>query len=545
MTLDTLPLEIQILILNQVPDTGLKLTLKYWYLLYNDLFYHKLIDQCGEDIIRVIIKVLPWLKVYIKLMDAFRLQSRLLLANFLKLEDSDDENASNPFHCTFIKDLWRYIYLVFKNKRLFANHEDYNVDMPNNYVYRHYVEVNQLYLLSYKKVLWLAPGKYNLNIALVVNRGLGLGTTKFQVRYLENDGGVGKMAEQTFYPPVNIKDILPKNQFCLLRLGEFEIPKTGDGGALARISKRENKMVRVKFVMEELGLYLKLGFLVFFIDITQQTTLFNDYDLLYYLLPETNYKYFVNLPLKNLYRAIEYVQMGYHGEMVDNEVEEMEEVVEEGDSDDENDQLQLGAAPVSAMVRQQMGFASPERPRPSPRPRPRTILDATQDIAWETREFEQAVIHYGDGDPGIIPDEYDLGFLNDKEIDVERNEIRKVSLKSLILCSLWLLLLLNHNLAHSTPPPGNSLDELVELGHDMRDLLIKAKQLPGLMRYANFFFNNRYKRRYFKFNTVYQQRQFVNRFGDFTWDLEEEGGEQKCLYDKEGLRWKIPILGEL
>lgn len=556
-TLGDLPLEIHILLLRQVPDLGLKLTLKYWYALYNDLFYDKIVASFGEAIIPVIVKVLPWLKVYIKSMDAFRFQCRKILADYLGLEDVDDPGTANPFHCCYVKDLWRYVYLVLKNKRLFANHEDYNVDIATNYVYRHFVEVNQLYLLSYKKVLWLAPGKYNLNIALVVKHGLGLGTTKFQIRYLQNDGlGQGRMVEQTFFPPINIKDILPKNQFCFLKLGEFEIAPTSNNYDATGTSKSnipDNKLVRVKFVMEELGLYLKLGFLVFFIDFSQPTTLFNDYDLLYYLVAETNYKFFVNLPLKNLYRAIEYVQMGYHGDQPG-------AIEEENEHDEEDESLfQLRAAPVAAEVRARMGGGAPPRdgiPRreSSVRRRLRTILDATQDIAFEAREFEQALKYYGQGDPGLIPGEYDLEFLNDKEIDGERAEIRKVTSNTRLLHSLWLLLLLNNLLHSGTPPParGESIEELVELGQDVHDLLIKCKHLPGLMTYANFFFNNRHKNRYFKFNTVYQLRQFINRFGDFELDWQEvtqspvsEVTQRKCTYDRDGLKWKIPTLGEL
>ena len=36
--------------------------------------------------------------------------------------------------------------------------------------------------------------------------------------------------------------------------------------------------------------------------------LFNEYDLLYYSINETDYRYFINILLKNLYKALNYVQ---------------------------------------------------------------------------------------------------------------------------------------------------------------------------------------------------------------------------------------------
>ena len=41
------------------------------------------------------------------------------------------------------------------------------------------------------------------------------------------------------------------------------------------------------------------------------------------------------------------------------------------------------------------------------------------------------------------------------------------------------------------------------------------------MNYGRFFYLNNYKKRYFKFTTIYQQRQFINRFGDYTIDWKD------------------------
>lgn len=237
-------------------------------------------ETFGELILDVLVKIKPWLKTYIRTLDAFRLDARTLVSSRLGLQDEDDDD--NPLNCQFIRDSWRYIYAILRNKRLFAEYNDYKIDEPTNYVYNHFVEVNRTYLLSLTKHLYLCPGDYNLNIGLVVKHGSGLGTTKFEIRYHDHND---ELVTQTFYPPTNINDILPKKQFCLLRLGTFSIPDT-------------KKLFKVQLVMEEIGLYLKSGFRIFFIDLSPPTVLFNEFDLLYYTVRETDYRYFINIPLK-------------------------------------------------------------------------------------------------------------------------------------------------------------------------------------------------------------------------------------------------------
>ncbi|CUM68479.1 uncharacterized protein PRCAT00006204001 [Priceomyces carsonii] len=439
-----LPLEIQVKLLAIVPFSSLKLVNSHFYILYNDLFYDKIINAFGEESIRLIIKVLPWLKTYIKTLDAFRFGCRNIIASRLKLRDTDEfesdlqdvcSSDSGYLNCMYVKDSWRYIYSLLRNKRLFAEYSDYKIDEPINYVYNHFVEINRTYLLSYVKSLWLAPGTYNLNIGLVIKHGSGLGTTKFEIKY-ENDSG--EQSTQSFYPPTNINDILPKRQFCFLKIAEFDVPPTKNHD-----QNIPNKLRKVELVMEEIGLYLKSGFRIFFIDVSQPSLLFNDYDLLYYAVNETDYRYFINIPLKNFYKALNFVQESPDG--------------------------------------------------------------------------------YGEGDPKEIWDQYDHTFLQDYP-------------------------------SNNSKPSGNK----------------NRQENSRLTKYANFFFNNKFKKRFFKFNTVYQRRQFVNRFGDFEldWDEYEEhshsddvspisndhmsGGLEKsktkhksCSYDCQGLKWKIPIIGEL
>ncbi|KAG2732220.1 hypothetical protein G9P44_004637 [Scheffersomyces stipitis] len=444
--LQRLPLEIQIILLHLTPSSSLKYVNSYFYILYNDLFFDKILATFGDDIISVIIKIIPWIKTYIKTLDTFRYQSRNAIASRLNLDpEGVDITDPNPLNSIYIRDSWRYVYSILKNKRLFAEYSDYKIDEPTSYIYNHFVEINRTYLLSYTKSLWLAPGSYNLNIGLVIKYGRGLGTTKFEIKHFNEDD---EAEIQTFYPPTNINDILPKQQFCFLKIGEFHIPPWKDSTKVGNKLERHNKLHKVQLVMEEIGLYLKSGFRIYFIDISQPSLLFNDYDLLYYAVKETEYKHFINLPLKNLYKALNYVQNG-------------------GSSDN--------------------------------------------------LSMQQSLKMYGEGDPFNIRECYDDNFLLEYSEDAQPNDVN-----------------------------GN------------RKIL---PQENALKKYAAFYYRKNFNNRYFKFNTVYQRRQFINRFGNFELDCsdniefkeneseneneKEKEKEKVCTYDKLGLKWKIPILGEL
>lgn len=431
-----LPLEIQVQLLKSEPSSSLKYCNSHFYLLYNSLFYSKIISTFGEDILKVLFRVLPWLKKYIRSLDVFRYNSRNAISSRLKLENKDTSNEEwddslvlsdnrNPFKCMYVEDSWKYICSLLKNKRLFAEYSDYQIDEPSNYVYNHYVEINRTYLLSYKKTLWLAPGTYNLNIGLIIKHGSGLGTTKFEIRSKDHKG---KDILQTFYPPSNINEILPKKQFCLLKLGEFQISPIE-----CNDDRQTNKMQKVELVMEEIGLYLKSGFRIFFIDVAQPSALFNDYDLLYYTFQETDYRHFINIPLKDFYKALNAIQ--------NTDVEESNKI----------------------------------------------------DIVTPPSNLE-----------------YEECLLNS-----------------------------NFNIDNPLKQEGYEVDIV--------------------MKYAEFYYINNIRSRYYKFNTIYQRRQFINRFGNFELDWEQDQLQfennshedsfnrrpRRCNYDKYGMRWKIPILGEL
>jgi len=653
-----LPLEIQMKLLYMVPQSNLKYVNSYYYILYNDLYYHKIVSVFGEDTINVIIKVLPWLKPYIKSLDSFRYINRMIIAKRLKLIDNlnkEDEHvdvsastssfralttspdhvesikheygggnisnsnitldemdeckdshllasqsSNNPLNVQYVKDSWKYIYSILKNKRLYAEYSDYQIDEPRNYVYNHFVEINRTYLLSYSKDVWLAPGQYNLNIGLAVKYGHGLGTTKFEIKYnvddeeeerkaeiydddetitgeeatvqeemdgveatpnntingngsgngsgenvlsarpngIVNGGGIDRSVNgsmnhtvdmpidaratvdnsnnlftsrnttvtKLFYPPTNINDILPKNQFCFLRVAQFTIPPKENQ------ETKQNKLRKVTIKMEEIGLYLKSGFRIYFIDISQPSMLYDEYDLLYYSIKQTEYKYFINILLKNLYKALNYVQNGGN-----------------------------------------------------------KLIDGGK---------------YGTGDPYDLWHEYDKSFLRDYSEQCI-NDSNSASINEAVMGG-----------GGFTPSHRRSSSILSGSGSatssssSLSSLHTPFKyDLKKLNNYANFCFKNvTNTKRNYKFSTIYQQRQFINRFGDYNLDLKmqmnqpaqplkdsidatgepqrekqelnetqqlkeqgieyDEDGvwkvpELKCSYDKLGLKWKIPIVGEL
>ncbi|EEQ41292.1 hypothetical protein FOB63_003850 [Clavispora lusitaniae] len=412
--IDRFPVEIQVRILRLVPESALKQTSSHFYLLYNDLFYDKLIRTFGDDVVHILSKVYPQLREYIISLDSFRLVSRQAISSRLNLIDHGDIRHPNPeqlIESMYVKDSWRYIFSLLKNKRLYAEYSDYKIDEPTNYIYNHYVEINRTYLLSYTKDIWLAPGMYNLNIGLVIKHGTGLGTTKFEVEYQTTGGAI---EVQTFYPPTNINEILPKNQFCFLKIGEFHLPQVRHKLNGRNCPSHNNRLFKVKLIMEEIGLYLKSGFSIFYIDISQPSTLLNEYDLLFYSCQETDYKYYINFPLKNFYKVLNYVQ-----------------------NPSEEDGIS---------------------------------------------EYES----YGKGNPDNI-----LSTLDNDFIDTPRDES--------------------------------------DSDHQLLD-------------YSSFFYLNKSNHRTYRFNTVYQKRQFINRFGNFD-PIDSE--PNTCSYDKEDLKWRIPILGEL
>lgn len=466
--LDRLPIEIQREMLLLDLGSSLKHINSHFYILYNDLFYDKLVAGIGSKGISTMISVLGNIRLYIRSLDSFRRDSRTLILSRLHLPSESVTTSTGistgtgtgtgpvgipaQFNCIYVRDSWRYIYALFRNRRFHAQYSDYKIDEPTNYIYNHFVEINRTYLLSFEKIFWLLPGSYNLTIGLVVKHGKGLGTTKFEVGLdqdqNQNQTQIQNKRVQTFYPPTNINEILPKNQFCLLKIGEFEVPKKTRKAAITD----GNHFQRVKLVMEEIGLYLKSGFRIFYIDVCEPSRLFNQYGLLFYTVRATDYRFFINLPLKQYYAALE---------------KAMEETVYEN-----GDQNGSGRKEIEGVGEQRL-----------------------EDEVYDSFMFPT------DGETSW-DDSHSNAALVQQRFQLSNN-------------------------TGSSP----------------------------LDQYANFYYNNSHLPRYFKFSTVYKHRQFVNRYGDFTIDWKEEENvneqdiiledKQTCSYDRYGIKWKMPILGDL
>ncbi|KAG7192172.1 uncharacterized protein KQ657_001886 [Scheffersomyces spartinae] len=404
--------------------SSLKHINSHFYILYNDLFYDKLVAGIGSKGISTMISVLGNIRLYIRSLDSFRRDSRTLILSRLHLPSESVTTSTGistgtgtgtgpvgipaQFNCIYVRDSWRYIYALFRNRRFHAQYSDYKIDEPTNYIYNHFVEINRTYLLSFEKIFWLLPGSYNLTIGLVVKHGKGLGTTKFEVGLdqdqNQNQTQIQNKRVQTFYPPTNINEILPKNQFCLLKIGEFEVPKKTRKAAITD----GNHFQRVKLVMEEIGLYLKSGF--------QKA------------MEETVYE---------------------NGDQNGSGRKEIEGVGEQRLEDEVYDSF---------------------------------MFPTDGETSWDDSHSNAALVQQ------------------------------------------------RFQLSNNT---GSS----------------------PLDQYANFYYNNSHLPRYFKFSTVYKHRQFVNRYGDFTIDWKEEENvneqdiiledKQTCSYDRYGIKWKMPILGDL
>lgn len=249
-TFKGLPLELRLEILRlSLQDSTSELTSNFklvsreFYVLYNELFHDKLIVEFGTEFLetraaRVLEK---FIKPYIKSFDYWRGVQRELIVRHWHLEPHD----------WYYRDSYQMVYSILKNRRLFATIQDYQVDEPVVPRFDNFVSISRTYLLSFNKTVELTVGSYNLSCGIIVENALGLSTTNFHVRLHES----GKQLLK-YQPPSNINEILPKNKFVLLNLGDFKVRKVPG-----------TKLVKIDIIMEEGGLYIKSGFSICFIDI--------------------------------------------------------------------------------------------------------------------------------------------------------------------------------------------------------------------------------------------------------------------------------------
>ncbi|OUM51075.1 hypothetical protein BVG19_g156 [[Candida] boidinii] len=272
-----LPIELKTKIFRLVPNE-LKLTCKQFYILENELYFEKFINEFGIKAIYILsIYVLPYIIKFIKSFEYWRSINRKIISNYFNLPTFEPNpyirNLLPPLkilNCQYIKDSWKFVYSLFKNRRLFAEYTDYEIDEPSTSGRSRsnsMIHINKTYLVKYKKTVSVSPDLYNLSCGLIIHNAIGLGTMKFQV--LNTKTGEVLL---NFYPPTNINEITPHNKFILLDLGNFIVPSKSKTtyDAKAKIDNDEDeydKTVEITIIMEESGLYIKSGFSICYIDI--------------------------------------------------------------------------------------------------------------------------------------------------------------------------------------------------------------------------------------------------------------------------------------
>ncbi|ODV87057.1 hypothetical protein CANARDRAFT_194285 [[Candida] arabinofermentans NRRL YB-2248] len=289
-----LPTEIVSKIFKLVPNQ-LKATCKTCYLLYNEYYCEKLVDEMGNDIIyNIAMYNIPYLVDYIKSFDYWRYDLRNMIAKEYDLKDYEqDSNIRRQMtpkeivECKYVKDSWKLVYAIFKNRRLFVEYQDYEIDEPQSYLSYSMLHINKTYLVKYKKSIKLSSDLYNLSCGIVIQNALGLGSMNFKVIRTDT-----KEELMSFFPPTNINDLVPHERFVMLDLGVFYVapPKktvlnndTPSGFEIPS-SMQTDKLVEVDIIMEETGLYLKSGFIICYVDVNAYPSTLKKLD------PETNDK---------------------------------------------------------------------------------------------------------------------------------------------------------------------------------------------------------------------------------------------------------------
>ncbi|GMG37323.1 unnamed protein product [Ambrosiozyma monospora] len=262
-----LPPEILLRIFKLVPRE-LKLTCKRMYVFNNSYFYEKLIHEMGQSILyNIAVYDLPSLVKYVQSFDYWRKIPRELLANYNHLGDHvldrevrKGKTPSEVVSCKYVADSWQLVYSIYKNRRLFIEYSDYQVDEPDFSLRNGLLYIHNTYIVKYKKTIKLSPGVYSLSCGVVVKNALGFSSTNFKVVRSSNDEVI-----LNYFPPTNMKDLIPQEHFTLLDAGLFTVePKSEE--------ERENQvidspLIDVDIIVEETGLFLKSGFVICFLDV--------------------------------------------------------------------------------------------------------------------------------------------------------------------------------------------------------------------------------------------------------------------------------------
>lgn len=260
--INKLPVELKIAILEQSPK--LRFANKEFYILYNEIYKIKILRLIGEE-------------------------SILKISKLLQFFCSTFDFWNGALTKMYKPDLnWVLIYSLLKNRKIFFQQQDFviqgdGLNVPSD-VSSDYVHIANAHAFHYHKVAYLPNGKYNLQVALRnLETSRGLGTTRFQVNYLDQS--------RTDYPPSIINEILPKNQLSVLNLFDFTINNPNDG------------LTQVEIIIEEIGMYPKIDLIFDYLELKQVEA-----DYLYYTIPGDpfhEYSKFVNTIEKTCYLAID------------------------------------------------------------------------------------------------------------------------------------------------------------------------------------------------------------------------------------------------
>lgn len=243
-----LPPEIISKIFQEVPEE-LSGTCTYFYAMYNDYYGDQLRREFGSFIESAMLKDRLRLVQYIRAFDYWRRPQRMIIARRYDLpETSEDCN------CQWIRDSMKLIYGLYKNRRLFIEEGDYQVDEPGA-LNQGLLEINKTYMVKYNKSVRLAPGSYRFNCALLLQNSHGLSSTNFRVF----DSRTGEVLSN-YFPPSNVNDLLPRDKLVMLNVGGFKVED-------AHSSEYRDKLINIDVQVEETGLYLKSGFVLCYMDI--------------------------------------------------------------------------------------------------------------------------------------------------------------------------------------------------------------------------------------------------------------------------------------
>jgi hypothetical protein len=280
-----LDLSIEILqeIFVEVPNE-LKLTCKKFYIMYNNQYFNLLISRFGNNILKRICRYdFIYLIDYIKSLDYWRKPIRLIISNHYKLPlpDSKITDPLDKLNCQYIEDSWKLIYGIYMNRRIFVDYEDYVVNRYDDImVAKHSVKIN--------KLIKVPSGLYNLSAGLIMKTNTGLNGAVFKIINVETNNILIE-----YQPASNFGELVPHDKFVLLDMGSFQVGHENkkekiqelrieeDDDDVNMISKNisnknknnnddgddDEKLISLKIVVEEVGVLVKSGFILCFVDI--------------------------------------------------------------------------------------------------------------------------------------------------------------------------------------------------------------------------------------------------------------------------------------